>query len=94
MLSGIFLTYKRATMLARKVCASLIERKRVSNEGTATHIEGARRVGKGMVIEVFALAEYEDHLLLGFSWEVGSEEYSARKPETSFASGRHAVRPR
>lgn len=56
-------------MLKRKAYGQLAEWKRLSRGKTAALIEGARRVGKSVVAEAFARAEYADYLLIDFSKE-------------------------
>lgn len=54
-------------MLRRKVYNQLLEWKREKNGSTALLIEGARRIGKSYIAELFAKNEYESYILIDFS---------------------------
>lgn len=51
----------------RKLYERLLEWKRVSNGKTAIMVEGARRVGKSTLVELFAQNEYESYILIDFN---------------------------
>lgn len=51
----------------RKLYDRLLEWKRVQNGKTAIMIEGARRVGKSTLVEMFAKNEYESYILIDFN---------------------------
>lgn len=51
----------------RKLYERLLEWKRVQNGKTAILIEGARRVGKSTLVELFAKNEYESYILIDFN---------------------------
>lgn len=51
----------------RKLYERLLEWKRVSNGKTAIMVEGARRVGKSTLVELFAKNEYESYILIDFN---------------------------
>ena len=51
----------------RKLYDRLLEWKRVSNGKTAIMVEGARRVGKSTLVELFAKNEYESYILIDFN---------------------------
>lgn len=54
-------------MLRRKVYNQLLEWKREKTGSTALLIEGARRIGKSYIAELFAKNEYESYILIDFS---------------------------
>lgn len=54
-------------MFKRKIYDKLLEWKTESEGKTALLIEGARRIGKSTVVEVFAKNEYESYILIDFS---------------------------
>lgn len=54
-------------MLRRKVYGQLLDWKRERNGSTALLIEGARRIGKSYIAELFARNEYESYILIDFS---------------------------
>lgn len=54
-------------MLKRKVYEQLKNWKNVSQGKSALMIEGARRVGKSLIVEEFAKAEYASYLLINFA---------------------------
>lgn len=54
-------------MLKRKIYNSLISWKENSQGRTALLIEGARRVGKSTIVEVFAKEQYQSYLTIDFS---------------------------
>lgn len=56
-------------MFKRKAYDALVQWKSVSQGATAALLEGARRIGKSTVAELFAQTEYDDYLLLDFSIE-------------------------
>ena len=62
----------RIYRMKRKIYEKLLHWKQHSANGNALLIEGARRVGKSYIVEAFAEAEYERHLILDFS-EVGRD---------------------
>ena len=51
----------------RKLYNRLLEWKRVQNGKSAIMIEGARRVGKSTLVELFAKNEYESYILIDFN---------------------------
>ena len=51
----------------RKLYERLLEWKRVSNGKTAIMVEGARRVGKSTLVELFAKNEYESYIIVDFN---------------------------
>lgn len=51
----------------RKLYDILLEWKRVQNGKTAILVEGARRVGKSTLVELFAKNEYESYILIDFN---------------------------
>jgi len=51
----------------RKLYERLLEWKKVKNGKTAIMIEGARRVGKSTLVELFAQNEYESYILIDFN---------------------------
>ena len=51
----------------RKLYDRLLEWKRIQNGRTAILIEGARRVGKSTLVELFAKNEYESYILIDFN---------------------------
>lgn len=51
----------------RKLYERLLEWKQVSNGKTAIMVEGARRVGKSTLVELFAKNEYESYILIDFN---------------------------
>jgi len=53
--------------LRRKIYKDLLEWKNTSNGSTAMMLEGARRVGKSYISELFGQREYKSYLLLDFS---------------------------
>ena len=50
----------------RKIYDKLLDWKNNSNGKTALLLEGARRIGKSTIAEVFAKNEYEDYILINF----------------------------
>ena len=54
-------------LFKRKLYDRLLEWKRVQNGKTAILIEGARRVGKSTLVELFAKNEYESYILIDFN---------------------------
>ena len=58
---------KMERFFKRKLYNRLLEWKRVQNGKTAILIEGARRVGKSTLVELFANNEYETHILIDFN---------------------------
>lgn len=59
-------------MLKRKIYDDLVEWKNKSNGKTALLIDGARRVGKSFIVELFARQEYKSYILIDFG-NVSSE---------------------
>ena len=59
--------FKMDRIFKRKLYDRLLEWKRVQNGKTAILIEGARRVGKSTLVELFAKNEYESHILIDFN---------------------------
>lgn len=53
-------------MLKRKIYDSLLAWKQKSNGKTALLIDGARRVGKSYIAELFAKQEYKSHIIIDF----------------------------
>ena len=53
-------------MLKRKIYDELVNWKRRSNGQTALLIDGARRVGKSYISELFAKQEYRSHIIIDF----------------------------
>lgn len=53
-------------MLKRKMYDQLLEWKKKSNGQTALLIDGARRVGKSFLVELFARQEYKSYILIDF----------------------------
>lgn len=53
-------------MLKRKIYDELINWKKKSNGQTALLIDGARRVGKSYIVELFAQNEYKSHIIIDF----------------------------
>ncbi|MBQ9509873.1 MAG: ATP-binding protein [Bacteroidales bacterium] len=51
----------------RKLYDRLLEWKRIQNGKTAILIEGARRVGKSTLVELFAQNEYDSYILIDFN---------------------------
>lgn len=51
----------------RKLYDELLEWKRTSNGKSAILVEGARRVGKSTLVELFAQNEYESYILIDFN---------------------------
>ena len=51
----------------RKVYHQLLEWKETENGRTAILVEGARRVGKSTIVELFAKQEYETYILIDFN---------------------------
>lgn len=53
-------------MLRRKIYDALVEWKQKSDGKTALLIDGARRVGKSYIAELFAKQEYRSHIIIDF----------------------------
>lgn len=53
----------------RKIYDKMLEWKQLSNGQTALLVEGARRIGKSTIVELFAQNEYEDYIILDFAKE-------------------------
>ncbi len=53
-------------MLKRKIYDQLLNWKKISNGQTAMLIDGARRVGKSYIAELFARQEYKSHIIIDF----------------------------
>ncbi len=53
----------------RKIYDKMLEWKAISNGQTALLIEGAGRIGKSTIVEMFAKNEYEDYIILDFARE-------------------------
>ncbi len=53
----------------RKIYDKLLDWKRKSNGKAAILLEGARRIGKSTIVEIFAQQEYEDYLIVDFARE-------------------------
>lgn len=53
-------------MLKRKIYGELLDWKRKSDGKTALLIDGARRVGKSYIVEMFARNEYKSHIMIDF----------------------------
>ena len=51
----------------RKIYQRLLEWKKTKNGSTAILIEGARRIGKSTIVELFAQQEYESYILIDFN---------------------------
>ena len=51
----------------RKIYQRLLDWKRSEDGRTAVLVEGARRVGKSTVVELFAKQEYESYILIDFN---------------------------
>ena len=51
-------------MFKRKIYEKLIEWKKESDGRTALLVEGARRIGKSTVVEIFAKNEYESYIFV------------------------------
>ncbi|MBQ7489021.1 MAG: ATP-binding protein [Bacteroidales bacterium] len=51
----------------RKIYQKLLEWKSTENGRTAILVEGARRVGKSTIVELFAKQEYESYILIDFN---------------------------
>ena len=54
-------------MFKRKIYEKMRKWKQESEGKTALLIEGARRIGKSTVVEVFAKNEYKSYILIDFS---------------------------
>jgi predicted AAA+ superfamily ATPase len=54
-------------MLKRKIYNQLLDWKTKSKGRTALLIEGARRVGKSYIAELFGKNEYKSYILINFS---------------------------
>lgn len=54
-------------MLKRKIYDKLVTWKKKSNGKTALLLDGARRVGKSYIAELFASQEYKSHILIDFA---------------------------
>ena len=61
-----FLHGRLADMLRRKIYDELLSWKQKSNGQTALLIDGARRVGKSYIAELFAQQEYRSHIIIDF----------------------------
>lgn len=57
---------KSSVMLKRKIYDDLLAWKNRSNGATALMIDGARRVGKSFLCELFAQNEYKSHIIIDF----------------------------
>ena len=53
-------------MLKRKIYDQLLDWKKRSNGQTAMLIDGARRVGKSYIAELFAKQEYKSYIMIDF----------------------------
>ena len=53
-------------MLKRKIYDTMLEWKQKSDGKTALLIDGARRVGKSYIAELFAKREYRSHIIIDF----------------------------
>ena len=53
-------------MLKRKIYDQMLSWKQKSNGQTALLIDGARRVGKSYITELFARQEYASHIIIDF----------------------------
>ena len=53
--------------MKRKIYEKLLDWKTHHAQKFALLIEGARRVGKSYIVEAFARAEYEHHLIIDFA---------------------------
>lgn len=60
------LTERIIAMLKRKIYDQLLAWKRNSNGKTALLIDGARRVGKSYIADLFARQEYKSHIIIDF----------------------------
>ncbi len=56
-------------LLKRKLYQELLEWKEMSKGTSAVLVEGARRIGKSTLVELFAKQEYADYILLDFAKE-------------------------
>ena len=56
-----------STIFKRKAYNKLLQWKAMSNGRTALLIEGARRIGKSTLVELFAKQEYESYILIDFA---------------------------
>ena len=78
-------------MFKRKVYNSLLEWKETSNGSTALLIEGARRIGKSTIAELFGANEFPAYKLIDFSIygdefkEIGDELFGAFGIKTNFS---------
>ena len=59
--------YSMERIFKRKLYDELLEWKRTSNGKSAILVEGARRVGKSTLVELFAQNEYESYILIDFN---------------------------
>lgn len=59
--------YYMERIFKRKLYDELLEWKRTSNGKSAILVEGARRVGKSTLVELFAQNEYESYILIDFN---------------------------
>lgn len=59
----------------RKIYQQLLEWKSNENGRTAILVEGARRVGKSTIVELFAKQEYESYILIDFN-KVGADTHA------------------
>jgi len=55
------------TIFKRKIYQELLDWKASENGQTAVLVEGARRVGKSTVVELFAKQEYESYIIIDFN---------------------------
>lgn len=62
----LILTGRLIAMLKRKIYEQLLAWKRSSNGKTALLIDGARRVGKSYIADLFARQEYKSHIMIDF----------------------------
>lgn len=51
----------------RKIYAKMLQWKNENNGGSALLVEGARRVGKSTIVELFAKNEYQSYILIDFN---------------------------
>ena len=51
----------------RKIYQQLLDWKQAGNGRTAVLVEGARRIGKSTIVELFAKQEYESYILIDFN---------------------------
>ena len=51
----------------RKIYQQLLDWKQAENGRTAVLVEGARRIGKSTIVELFAKQEYESYILIDFN---------------------------